>query len=141
MELGNHSEFLGAMSYLEMLAMYFVHDGGETSKWRLRKHAEKDFWKFISSWGLAIDNPKTLGFTDKDYTLPDINYIEHFVDVESDSLNLFGEAIVSATELNRDLRKSMDDRIQKAKQIIETEPNEQWILWGLQNAETEWNIA
>ena len=39
MELGNHSEFLGAMSYLEMLAMYFVHDGGETSKWRLRKHA------------------------------------------------------------------------------------------------------
>ena len=28
MELGNHAEFLGAMSYLEMLAMYFVHDGG-----------------------------------------------------------------------------------------------------------------
>ena len=43
MELGQHSEFLGAMSYLEMLAMYFVHDGGETSKWRLRKHAQDDF--------------------------------------------------------------------------------------------------
>jgi len=28
MELGQHSEFLGVMSYLEMLAMYFVHDGG-----------------------------------------------------------------------------------------------------------------
>ena len=83
MELGNHAEFLGAMSYLEMLAMYFVHDGGETSKWRLRKHAEKDFWRFVSSWGLAIDNPKTLGFTDKSYDLPEINYIEHFVDVES----------------------------------------------------------
>ena len=53
MELGNHAEFLGVMSYLEMLAMYFVHDGGETSKWRLRKHAEKDFWKFVSSWGLC----------------------------------------------------------------------------------------
>lgn len=43
MELGQHSEFLGGMSYLEMLAMYFVHDGGETSKWRLRKHAEDVF--------------------------------------------------------------------------------------------------
>ena len=113
MELGNHAEFLGAMSYLEMLAMYFVHDGGETSKWRLRKHAQKDFWAFVSSWGLAIDNPKTLGFTEKDYTLPEINYIEHFVEVESDSLDLFGEAIVSATELNRDLRKSLNDRVHK----------------------------
>ena len=136
MELGNHAEFLGSISYLEMLAMYFVHDGGETSKWRLRKHAEKDFWKFVSTWGLAIDNPKTLGFTDTDYTLPEINYIEHFVDVQSDSLNLFGEAIVSATELNRDLRKSLIDRIKKAKEIVETDPDEQWILWGLQNAET-----
>ena len=137
MELGNHSQFLGSMSYLEMLAMYFVHDGGETSKWRLRKHAEKDFWKFVSSWGLAIDNPKTLGFTDKDYTLPKINFIEHFIDVETDSLNLFGEAAVSATELNSDLRKSLNDRVAKAEEIVNEKPNEQWILWGLQNAETQ----
>lgn len=137
MELGNHSQFLGSMSYLEMLAMYFVHDGGETSKWRLRKHAEKDFWKFVSSWGLAIDNPATLGFTDKDYTLPKINFIEHFVEVETDSLNLFGEAAVSATELNSDLRKSLNDRVDKAKQIVNQKPNDQWILWGLQNAETQ----
>ena len=137
MELGNHSEFLGAMSYLEMLAMYFVHDGGETSKWRLRKHAENDFWAFVSSWGLAIDNPKTLGFTEKDYELPEINYIEHFIDVESDSLDLFGEAVVSATDLNRDLRKSLNDRVEKVKEIISAKPSEQWILWGLQNAETD----
>jgi hypothetical protein len=39
MELGQHSEFLGAMGYLEMLAMYFVHDGGETSKCTNTKHA------------------------------------------------------------------------------------------------------
>jgi len=137
MELGNHAEFLGAMSYLEMLAMYFVHDGGETSKWRLRKHAEQDFWEFVSSWGLAIDNPSTLGFTDKDYTLPEINFIEHFVDVESDALDLFGEAVVSATELNRDLRKSLNDRVSKVHEIINEKPNEQWIVWGLQNSETD----
>lgn len=137
MELGNHSEFLGAMSYLEMLAMYFVHDGGETSKWRLRKHAEKDFWQFVSSWGLAIDNPATLGFTEKNYELPPIEYIEHFIDVESDTLDLFGEAVVSATELNRDLKKSLNQRVEHAKKIIQSDPNEQWILWGLQNAETD----
>jgi superfamily II DNA or RNA helicase len=54
MELGNHSQFLGAMSYLEMLAMYFVHDGGETSKWRLRKHAKDPFWKYVSTWSWLV---------------------------------------------------------------------------------------
>ena len=44
MELGNHAEFLGIMSYAEMLAMFFVHDGGQTSKWRLKGHAEDVFW-------------------------------------------------------------------------------------------------
>ena len=60
MELGQHSEFLGAMSYLEMLAMFFVHDGGETSKWRLRKHATDDFWNYVCTWSISLDNPKTL---------------------------------------------------------------------------------
>ena len=39
MELGNHAEFLGAMTRTEMLSMFFIHDGGETQKWRLKGHA------------------------------------------------------------------------------------------------------
>jgi hypothetical protein len=40
MELGNHAEFLGVMTRAEMLATFFVHDGGDTQKWRLKGHAE-----------------------------------------------------------------------------------------------------
>ena len=47
MELGNHAEFLGVMTRAEMLAMYFVHDGGETQKWRIKGHAQGDFWKWV----------------------------------------------------------------------------------------------
>ena len=138
MELGNHSEFLGSMTYHEMLAMFFVHDGGETSKWRLRKHAQKDFWDFVLSWSIAIDKPQTLGFKAEGYDLPPLNIIEHFVDVESDGLDLFGEAVVSATELHRDLRKTLNERCELAHDIIQKNaPNEQWIVWGLQNAETD----
>lgn len=136
-ELGMHSEFLGIASYHEVLAMYFVHDGGETSKWRLRKHAEKDFWNFVLSWSVAIDNPRTFGYEDKGYDLPELNYIEHFIDVESDNNNLFGEAIVSATDLHKELRRTLDDRIKKVAEIVSEKPNEQWIIWGLQNQETE----
>ncbi len=137
MELGQHSEFLGVMPYLEMLAMYFVHDGGETSKWRLRKHAKDDFWKFVMTWAIAIDNPKTLGFNHDGYDLPEIEYIEHTIPVENLTNTLFGDVAVSATEINKDLRRSLDQRIQKTNEIVNANPDEQFIVWGLQNAETD----
>lgn len=136
MELGQHSEFLGGMSYLEMLAMFFVHDGGETSKWRLRKHAKDAFWKYVSSWSMAIDTPESLGFDGNGYTLPEIEYIEHIIKVENKSENLFGDVAVSATELHKDLNRSFDLRIAKTLELVNSN-NEQWIVWGLKNAETD----
>lgn len=136
MELGQHAAFLGAMSYLEMLAMYFVHDGGQTSKWRLRKHANDDFWKFVCTWSISLDNPKTFGYHMNGYDLPEIEYVEHIIDVENDTNTLFANGAVSATELNKDLRRSMDDRVQKANELVNSN-NEQWIVWGLQNKETD----
>lgn len=135
MELGQHSEFLGGMTYLEMLAMYFVHDGGETSKWRLRKHAVDDFWRYISTWSMAIDNPITLGFNGDGYSLPEIEYIEHIIDVDNNTYNLFGDIAVSATDLHKDLKRSFDCRINKTIDLVNSN-NEQWIVWALSNDET-----
>ncbi len=136
MELGQHSEFLGAMSYSEMLAMFFVHDGGETSKWRLRKHAADPFWKYVSSWSMAIDNPATLGFDGVGYNLPEVEYIEHIIKVENKSDNLFGDVAVSATDLHADLNRSFDARIAKTLELVNSN-SEQWIVWGLKNNETD----
>lgn len=136
MELGQHSEFLGAMSYLEMLAMYFVHDGGETSKWRLRKHAQDDFWQYVCTWSISLDNPSTLGFKADGFDLPGIEFIEHIIPVENNTMTLFGDVAVSAMDLNKDLRRSIDDRINKTIELVNSN-NEQWIVWGLQNLETD----
>jgi DNA modification methylase len=136
MELGQHSEFLGAMSYLEMLAMFFVHDGGETSKWRLRKHAQDPFWKYISSWSMAIDNPSSLGFDSEGYNLPEIEYIEHVIKVDNLSDNLFGDVAISATDLHKDLNRSWDYRLKKAIELVNSN-DDQWIVWGLKNSETD----
>ena len=113
MELGQHSEFVGSMSYLEMLAMFFVHDGGETSKWRLRKHAQDDFWHFVCTWSISLDNPKSLGFNGDGYNLPEIEYIEHIIPVENNTNTLFGDVAVSATDLHKDLKRSFNKRIEK----------------------------
>lgn len=136
MELGQHSEFLGAMSYLEMLAMFFVHDGGETSKWRLRKHATDDFWKYVCTWSMSIDNPKTLGFCSIGYDLPEIEFIEHIISVPNDSGTLFNDVAVSATDLHKDLKKSYDKRIQKTIDLVNNS-DEQWIIWTLRNNEAD----
>lgn len=136
MELGQHSEFLGGMTYLEILAMFFVHDGGETSKWRLRKHAEDNFWKYVCTWSMAIDNPSTLGFNSDGYYLPEIEYVEHFIEVENISASLFGDVAVSATDLHKDLKRSFDERIKITKDLISSN-NEQWIIWALSNLETD----
>lgn len=136
MELGQHSEFLGAMSYSEMLAMFFVHDGGETSKWRLRKHAKDPFWKYVCSWSIAIDKPDTLGFEHQGYDLPEIEYVEHIIKVENNTSNLFGDVAVSATDLHKDLNRSFDARLNKAIELVNSNDN-QWIVWGLKNNETD----
>jgi hypothetical protein len=136
MELGQHSEFLGGMTYLEMLAMFFVHDGGETSKWRLRKHAKDAFWRYVATWSIAMDNPATLGFNSEGYNLPEIEYIEHIIPVENNTNTLFGDVAVSATDLHKDLNRSFDLRIEKTLELVNPN-NEQFIVWGLKNNETD----
>lgn len=136
MELGQHSEFLGAMSYLEMLAMFFVHDGGETQKWRLRKHAVDDFWKYVCTWSMSLDDPKRIDETQSGYDLPEIEYIEHIIPVENTSGNLFGDIAVSATDLHKDLNRSLEKRIKKTTELV-NESNENWIVWTLRNNEAD----
>jgi len=136
MELGQHSEFLGAMSYMEMLAMYFVHDGGETSKWRLRKHAVDNFWKYVCTWSISVDNPKTIGYCGDDFVLPGLDFIEHIIPVENNDYTLFNNAAVSATDLHRDLKRSIDARINKTAELVNNS-KEQWIIWTLRNIEAD----
>lgn len=82
MELGNHAEFLGVMSYTDMLATFFTHDGGETQKWRLKGHAETEFWKWMASWAVMLRKPSDLGYDNDGYDLPPLTYHQHTVGVE-----------------------------------------------------------
>ena len=69
MELGTQAEFLGVMTRGEMLAMYFTHDGGDTSKWRVKGHAQAAFWTWMASWSVMIRKPSDLGYSDDGFTV------------------------------------------------------------------------
>lgn len=79
MELGNHAEFLGIMSYTDMLATFFTHDGGDTQKWRLKGHAENEFWKWMASWAVMLRKPSDLGYPNDGYDLPPLQFRQHIV--------------------------------------------------------------
>ena len=60
MELGTQAEFLGIMSQVEMLAMFFVHDGSDTAKWRLKGHGKRKFFEWLATWAVFITSPEKI---------------------------------------------------------------------------------
>ncbi len=138
MELGNHSEFLGVMTREEMLSMFFVHDGGETQKWRLKGHAQSEFWKWISSWAVNIRKPSNIGFDDTGYDLPELIFHQHIVNVENtNQFTLFAMSARTLQERIGARRDSVADRIAKAVEIVKADPKGQWLIWCNLNTESD----
>ena len=138
MELGNHSEFLDVMSRNEMLAMYFVHDGGETSKWRLKGHAVKMFYQFVGSWAIMLNKPMDIGFEMIGYDLPKLNLLENQIKTpKRDNGSLFNDAIISATNFNQELRLTKIERLDEVVRLVNEKPDENFIIWIKQNEEGE----
>ena len=138
MELGNHSEFLDVMSRNEMLAMYFVHDGGETAKWRLKGHAIKLFYQFIGTWAIMLNKPQDIGFEMTGYDLPKLNIYENQITTpKRGNGQLFNDAIISATNFNSELRLTKLERLDEVVKIINEKPDENFIIWIKQNEEGE----
>ena len=142
MELGTQCEWLGVMSRTEMLATFFVHDGGDTAKWRLKGHAEDKFWEWVASWAVVLQKPSDLDYDDCDFILPGLEIIEHIVKVdtqkEQGQLNIEGYAEYARTldERRAARNNSLDERVKKAAEIC-NESDGQVLVWCDLNKESE----
>ena len=136
MELANHSEFLGYQSRLGMLATYFINDQDHTSKWRLKGHAVEKFYQFVSDWAIMLTNPSDIGYPMQGYDLSEVIYKEHQLITENDFSNgmLFPSLAVSATDFNKELRRTKEQRIAKAVEIANAN-EEPHIVWVKHNDE------
>jgi superfamily II DNA or RNA helicase len=137
MELGNHAEFVGSMSRVEMLSMFFVHDGGETQQWRLKGHAEQDFWRWLASWSVMIRKPSDLGYDDGDFVLPPCSMHEHVIRVEKATEgHLFALEAATLQERIAARRESVADRVTECAAIVNASA-EPWVVWCNLNTESE----
>lgn len=129
MELGNHAEFLGVMTRVEMLSMFFVHDGGDTGQWRLKGHAEKEFWKWVCSWAVVIRQPSDIGYSNEGYELPPLR--RHQITIPADTPNegyLIPMEASTLAERRSARRVTINARVKACADIVNAD-SDQWIVW------------
>lgn len=145
-EIGNHAEFLGICTHAEMLARFFINANKEHTimngtdfyiekgsnkggvEWRLKHHAEKSFYEWLSSWAICFTDPHELGY-DYDYELPKLNIVKHIIPIEtSEPLNgeLFFTGLKGLSDRVEVKRKTIQNKIEKLKEIL---MDEQTIIW------------
>ena len=133
-ELGTSCEALGIMRRMEMLGMYFIHDGGDTQRWRVKGHAGLPFWRWVCSWARALRKPSDLGFDDGPFLLPEMFERDHVIKPATprDGL-LFDLPAVGLNEQREERRRTLHERCELAAELASK--HDASILWCYLNPE------
>lgn len=133
-ELGNSAEALGIMRRVEMLATYFVHDGGDTGKWRLKGHANDPFWSFMASWARAVRRPSDLGFEDSRFVLPELKTECHVLKSKQANGRLFVDHASTLAEQREERRATIGERCEQVAALADN--SEPFVAWCSLNDES-----
>lgn len=146
LELGNHAQYLGIMTWQEMAATFFVHDdqsgngnrGHDSGAWRLKGHAEDAFWRWVVSWMVFVKRPSDIGFEDKRFKLPALTIEDRIIksDYRPEG-ELFASKLHGITERVKVRRSTMEGRLTEAVKLIRKESDRQWIAWCGLNQESD----
>jgi len=154
-ELGNHAEFLNICSTAEMLSTFFVnanktseiitssgivvrkkHSNKHGTQWRLRYHGQLNYFRWLSSWAMAIRKPSDLNYDDDGFILPPLNIIPVILeaDYQPDD-ELFFTGLKGLSQRAQIRRQTSGTKIDEIKKM--TNNGEQWIIWcGLDHEST-----
>lgn len=136
-ELIHYAGYLGIMDTGQALTRFFKRDSTQANKLTLYEHKEREFWYWVSSWGVFITKPSDLGYSDEGYDLPNITYHYHELKVDHNSagseddgqVKIFRDAALSLRDASKEKRDSIEDRVEKMQEIISTDPNAHWLIW------------
>ena len=138
-ELGNSSEALGYMGYMDMLTMFFKSNQGSVDsnnrnigeKFYLKPHAESDFFAWVNQWSVMIKKPSDLGFSDEGYDLPPLKINNHIVN-NADTWCIDGQAALFAmppatmTEVREEQKLTVKERCERAVTLASGKTSVYW---------------
>lgn len=136
-ELLAYSAFLGIMDVGQAKTRFFKRNSEKADQLTIHPHKEREFWLWCSSWGLFVQRPSDLGFSDDGYTLPalDVRWHEIPADHTNAGTNFAGQGLmfkqeaIGIIEASREKRDSLDARIAKMMEIRAEDPAAHRILW------------
>ena len=117
-ELTSQAEWVGAMSRVNMLAAYFVHDSDDG--WRLKGHARRPMLRWMGSWAVALRRPSDLGYQDDGYILPGLEIVSHTIPAPELTPHdqLFATDLGGVGGRARVRRGTLDRRVEKTLELL-----------------------
>ena len=136
-ELIHYAGFLEIMDTGQALTRFFKRDSTKANNLTLYPGREREFWIWCASWGLFLQKPSDLGFSDEGYSLPPLDIRYHRLDTDladagcdrDGQLKLARDAAFGLRDAAREKRESIDARVAEAKRIIESDPDAHFVLW------------
>lgn len=138
-ELGNSSEALGYMGYMDMLTRFFKNNQNSVDstnrnigeKFYLKPHAEKDFFAWVNQWSIMVKRPSDLGFSDDAYKLPKLHTVKHMVHnkeswVLDGQASLFAMPAKTMTEVRAEQKATVAERCEKAVELAHGKNSVYW---------------
>ncbi len=136
-ELGCSSEALGHLGFMDMLARFFKNarnnaslgrawatSGGGQPQWRFKGHAERPFWRWVTSWARACRKPSDLGFSDEKFVLPALVEREHVVAANRPREGmLFSVPAFGLQEEREERRRTLVERCEKVAELVADSDN------------------
>ena len=137
-ELIHYAGYLEIMDTGQALTRFFQRDSTKANNLTLYPNMEDEFWLWVSSWALFITKPSDVNpkYSDEGYVLPplDVRWHEipiHYGDTsdKTGQMQLFTEAAAGLKEAAEVKRDSIDQRVEKMKEIVESSYEEHFLLW------------
>lgn len=136
-ELIHYAGYLGVMDTGQALTRFFQRDSTKANNLTLYPHKEKEFWFWLNSWAVFIQSPEDLGYPAEGYQLPEMKVIYHEIKVDHSSAGcddwgqnkLFRDSALSLRDASREKRDSLELRAEKVKEIIDSSPEDSFLIW------------
>ena len=136
-ELLAYAAFLGIMDVGQAKTRFFKRNSEKADELTLHPHKEREFWLWIASWAVFLQRPSQLGFSDVGFDLPEMDVRWHEVPVDhagsplegNGQHTMFRGAVKGVVEASREKRDTIPARIAELKEIVESEPENNFLLW------------
>jgi DNA modification methylase len=147
-ELLAYAAFLDVMDVSTAKTRFFQRDSEHADELTIHPHKVKEFWLWVSTWATFVTKPSDVSpdFSDDGYALPPLTVrwhelpTEHLARTQAAAeklarrkgraqIEMFADAAKGITEAAGEARATIAARVAKAREIMDAEPGEHFLLW------------